>query len=240
MYIFAAVIEKERWYGGDVLPGVKTRLEAASGERCLVVPYQEFDLKVVEELRPRAIAMSGFGGHFEDRPVEWFLGMDEVLHQADLPMIGFCGSHQFIGFSFNKNLRRVKRLKDQPMRKLGPDEPLPRIASDIHEFYFANGFFPITRVRDDPLFRGLPKRMMMSCSHYCEIKRLPRDFELLASSGHCKIEAIRHRTRPVYGTQFHPEAFAEPFLHGRVLLENFARIVDRFWKQWGVEKRVGA
>jgi len=238
MYIFVAVIEKERWYEGEILSAVKTRLEAASGERCLAVPYQEFDLKAVRELRPRAVAMSGFGGHFEDRPVEWFLGMDEVLHHADLPMIGFCGSHQFIGFSFNKNLRRVKLLRDQPMRKLGPEEPLPRIAADIHEFYFANGFFPITRVRDDPLFRALPKRMMMSCSHYCEIKRLPRDFELLASSGHCKIEAMRHRTRPIYGTQFHPEAFAEPFLHGRVLLGNFARIVDRFWKQRGNEKRV--
>jgi len=238
MYVFVAVIEKERWYAGEVPSAVKLRLEAASGERCLVAPYQEFDLKVVQELRPRAIAMSGFGGHFQSRRVEWFLGMDEVLHHADLPMIGFCGSHQFIGFSFNRNLRKVKLLKDQPMRKLGAEENLPRIAGDIHEFFLASGFFPVTRVRNDPLFRGLPKRMMMSCSHYCEVKQLPREFELLATSGHCKIEAMRHRTRPIYGTQFHPEAFAEPFLHGRVLLENFARIVERFWERRGAEKPV--
>jgi len=236
MYVFVAVVEKDQWYAGGAYSDIKTRLEAASGERCLVAPYQEFDLKVVEDLRPRAIAMSGFGGHWEDRQVAWFLGMDEVLHHADLPIIGFCGSHQLIGFSFNKNLRKVKLLKDEPMRKLGPEEDLPRVATDIHEFYVASGFFPITRVANDPLFHGLPKRMMMNCSHYCEVKQLPPDFELLATSGHCKIEAMRHRSRPIYGTQFHPEAFREPFLHGRVLLENFARIVDRFWQQRGAEK----
>jgi GMP synthase (glutamine-hydrolysing) len=53
-------------------------------------------------------------------------------------------------------------------------------------------------------------------------------FVLLASGDHCRIEAMRHRTRPLYGTQFHPEACAEPFLHGKRLLANFAAIVDHF------------
>ena len=39
---------------------------------------------------------------------------------------------------------------------------------------------------------------------------------------------MRHRTRPLYGTQFHPEAYAEPFLHGKKLLASFAAIVDQF------------
>ena len=217
---------------------VKARLEQASGERCLIVPYQEFDMAVVTELRPRAIAMSGFGGHFQQRKVEWFLGMNEVLHQADLPILCFCGSHQVLGFCFNQDLTQTALLEDEPMRRIGPEEDLPRRARqspdvDLSAFFVADGFYPIWRVKDDPLFRGLPEVMTMRCAHYCEVKRLPPEFELLASSKHCAIEAMRHRQRPLYGTQFHPEAYEAPFFEGRTLLENFCQIVRDFWDTRG-------
>jgi GMP synthase-like glutamine amidotransferase len=233
MYIFVTVQDKEQYYSDGPAGRNKARLEKASGERCLIVPYREFDLKVVRDLKPRAVVMSGFGGHFQSRPVKWFLGMDEVLHTADLPMLCICGSHQVLGFSFNKNLRRVKQLRDEPVRKIKANEDFPRRAQgdpkyDLSEFYVAEGFFPITRIKPDPLFRGLPKRMIMRCSHYCEVKKLPSSFELLATSAHSRIEAMRHRSRPLYGTQFHPEAFEAPFFHGRRLLENFANIVRDF------------
>jgi GMP synthase-like glutamine amidotransferase len=229
MYLYIVVQEKESYYEHGPDSRVKVRLEEASGERCLVVPYQEFGMSVVEELRPRAIAMSGFGGHWESREVAWFHGMDDVLHHAEAPIIGFCGSHQLIGFAFNRNLRQVARLYDEPMRKLAPEEELPRQAGELGEFFVAEGFYPIRRVKDDPLFAGLPEVMTMRCWHYCEVKELPPDFELLATSGCCRIEAMRHKTRPVYGTQFHPEAYEAPFFDGRTLLRNFAQIVEEFW-----------
>ena len=95
--------------------------------------------------------------------------------------------------------------------------------------YLADGIFPIQQVRKDPLFKGLPKNLLMRCSHSCEVKKLPRDFELIASSAHCKIEGMRHKTKTLYGVQFHPEAFAAPYFHGRTLLENFADIVNDYW-----------
>jgi len=85
MYIYVTVQEKDTYYRDGPAGRVKARLEQASGERCLIVPYQEFDMAAVNRLNPRALAMSGFGGHFQSRQVEWFLGMDEVLHNADLP-----------------------------------------------------------------------------------------------------------------------------------------------------------
>jgi GMP synthase (glutamine-hydrolysing) len=30
-------------------------------------------------------------------------------------------------------------------------------------------------------------------------------FELLADSASCEVEAVKHRTKPFYGVQFHPE-----------------------------------
>ena len=62
----------------------------------MIVPYQEFDMALVQDLKLRAIVMSGFGGHFQSRKVEWFLGIDDVLHKADLPILCFCGSHQVL------------------------------------------------------------------------------------------------------------------------------------------------
>ena len=233
MYLYVVVQEKEKYYRDGCDSRVKVRLEEASGERCLVVPYQEFDLSVVQELRPRAVAMSGFGGHWESRKVEWFWGMDEVLHQADLPIICFCGSHQLLGFSFNRDLRQTPLLSDEPMGRLSPEDDRPRRGGDYSDYFVAEGFFPIRRTKDDPLFASLPETMLMRCWHYCEVKNLPPDFELLAGSGHCRIEAMRHRTRPLYGTQFHPEAYDAPFLDGRQVLRNFASIVAEFWARRG-------
>ena len=116
----------------------------------------------------------------EDRKVSWFLGMDEVFHKAEIPILCFCGSHQILGFSFNRDLKRVKRLKDEPMKKLGPGEDLPRQPVEDPRFFcrfMAAGFFPITRVKADPIFKGLPRTMIMRCSHYCEVKKLPKGFE---------------------------------------------------------------
>jgi GMP synthase-like glutamine amidotransferase len=119
------------------------------------------------------------------------------------------------------------------MRRLEPDEDLPRRPCtdsryDLSAYFVADGFYPIRQVAKDPLFHGLPQRMMMRCNHYCEVKRLPPGFKLLATSGHCRIEAMRHPDRPVYGVQFHPEAFDAPFLHGRTLLMNFAKLARSF------------
>jgi GMP synthase-like glutamine amidotransferase len=163
--------------------------------------------------------------------------MNEVMHQADVPMLCICGSHQLLAFAYNRDLTRTPRLYDEPIRKLAPDEDFPRQpllytpAEEIANYFVASGFFPIHKVQDDPLFAGLPNPMMMRCAHYCEVKQLPAGFELLASSKHSQIEAMRHATRPVYGVEFHPEKYEGPWLDGRKLLENFAEIVRQFWSR---------
>lgn len=235
MYIFVTVTEPGAYYDSGPDGQVKARLEQGSGERCLTVPYREFGLNVVRELRPRAIVMSGFGGHFEDRDVRHFHGMSDAMHEAEVPMLCICGSHQLLGFAFNRDLRKVRRLRDQPMRRLRPGEHWPRQPQGadprfvVWRHFHAQGFLPIRRLRPDPLFAGLPRTMILRCSHYCEVKRLPRGFVALAESDHCRIEAMRHAIRPLYGVQFHPEKYAEPFLDGRKLLANFAAIVNAFW-----------
>ena len=233
MYIYAQIVEKRDYYT-DTPPAdfgkVKLRLERATGDRCLIMPFEETNMKAVKELKPRAVIISGFGKKTETFEVSSFYGLDEIFHEADIPIFGFCGGLQVMGFSYNKNLRQTERLYAEPMRELDHTTGGPYHAHKPGVYTFsASGFYPIKRLKDDPLFKDLPETMIMRCSHHCEVKKLPDGFEVLAKSEHCAIEAMKHKDRPMYGTQFHPEAYEDPFFDGRKMLENFAEIVDDFW-----------
>lgn len=72
-----------------------------------------------------------------------------------------------------------------------------------------------------PLFDKLPTEVSMMQDH-CETISIPPGFELVASSDACVNECMQHLTKPIFGVQFHPEVSGN---HGRVLLENFTRVV---------------
>ena len=57
---------------------------------------------------------------------------------------------------------------------------------------------------ENPLFKGISNLVSM-VSHYDEVIDLPGDFKVFASSNTCQVQAMQHKTLPVYGIQFHPE-----------------------------------
>jgi len=74
-------------------------------------------------------------------------------------------------------------------------------------------------VRDSELFANTPLQMQVWMSHGDEVSGVSADFLPLAESRTCPIAAVRHRTRPVYGLQFHPEVTHTPL--GSLILGNF-------------------
>jgi GMP synthase (glutamine-hydrolysing) len=62
---------------------------------------------------------------------------------------------------------------------------------------------------------------MMLEAHYCEVRELPPGFTLLATNDNCRVQAMRHPERPLYGTQFHPEGYTDYYADGQQLLRNF-------------------
>ncbi len=56
-------------------------------------------------------------------------------------------------------------------------------------------------------------------SHGDQAKVLGEDFVPLAATPTCPLAAVRHKTRPVYGVQFHPEVTHTP--HGNEIFVNF-------------------
>ena len=60
-----------------------------------------------------------------------------------------------------------------------------------------------------------------------ERESLPADLEVLAvaTDDSTEVHAMRHRTHPVWGVQFHPESVLTP--DGKQLLRNFLGLVAR-------------
>jgi anthranilate/para-aminobenzoate synthase component II len=218
LFVSMSKAEQHAESGGGVK--FKLRFEELTGHPCLVVHYSMVSPEFMARYPVRAMFIGGFGYGWDQFDVKASLGLNDVVHGADLPILAACGGHQFLGFAFNKNLRRVKRLKDEPMRRLRPGEA--DVHPGYHPGYFTEiGCHHVRIVRRDALFKGLPRDIIVPEAHYCEVKRLPKDFVLLASNENCKIQAMRHRERPVYGTQFHAENWEEPYLHGRQIISNF-------------------
>jgi len=204
--------------------GVKIKLEKISGQPCLVQYYADVTLDLIRRLGVQAVVFSGFGTALQQHPLPSFAGVYELVRMGDLPMIGLCGGHQLIAELWAEhNDRKLTRVRNYVIRPLRRDEP--DLNPEYHPGLFKeSGFFPIHIVRRDPLFRHVPRQFMARENHRHEVKTLPRDFILLASSKDVRVQAYRHRTRPIYGTQFHPEGFIDRYPAGKTILENFFRI----------------
>jgi len=119
--------------------------------------------------------------------------VDEYLAKANFPVLGICAGHQYMARFFG-----------------GECAP-----AAVPEY----GKIEIEIIEHDGIFKDLPSRIIVWESHNDEVTVLPKDFILLASSSYCRIEAMRHREKPFFGLQFHPEV--EHTQYGMEIFKNF-------------------
>jgi anthranilate synthase component 2 len=116
----------------------------------------------------------------------------------NLPILGVCLGHQAIAQAFGGEVTRAKHLmhgKTSPVRHDG-----------------------------ESLFEGLPDPMVAARYHSLATPEasLPETLVATAWSEDGEVMALRHRTRPIFGVQFHPESIATE--GGHRLLANFLDI----------------
>ncbi len=227
LYIgFAQPDEWRHWAG--TYAGHAQKFETASHSGCIVLPFTLFTPQLIDRIAPRAVILSGFARSFQDYDISSFSPVCEWLKsdQNRTPTLALCGSHQLLGFLFNGEMDGKERLYDQPMRRLEPNEPITN--PDYHpEYFMEKGFYSLNLTdegKSDRLFAGFNTAPIVCESHYCEMKNLPQAFSLLASTVECRVQAIRHKHRPLYGFQFHPEDSTERFPDGITMLESFFQI----------------
>jgi GMP synthase (glutamine-hydrolysing) len=77
----------------------------------------------------------------------------------------------------------------------------------------------LTVLNHDDLFTGLPDQMSVWMSHGDQVQQLNGDFVPLAKTPSCPFAAVRHKKRPFWGVQFHPEVTHTP--RGQEMIRNF-------------------
>ena len=124
----------------------------------------------------------------------------EYLEKAGFPILGICAGHQFMARFFG-----------------GTVEP-----SEIPEF---GKIELVLLTANESLFEGVSKKSIVWESHNDEVIRLPKDFEILGESKNCKIQAMKHKKKQLYGLQFHPEV--EHTEYGEQIFKNFVKLCEK-------------
>jgi GMP synthase (glutamine-hydrolysing) len=82
----------------------------------------------------------------------------------------------------------------------------------------------------EKLFAGFPAQIDVWMSHGDQVDRLPEGFETIAGTETCPHAAIKHRSKPIYGIQFHPEVSHTAL--GGTLIHNFLYNVAGCQGRW--------
>jgi GMP synthase (glutamine-hydrolysing) len=88
----------------------------------------------------------------------------------------------------------------------------------------------LTVTTDDALVRGLPAETTVWMSHGDQVLELPPEFAALATTPTCPFAAARHKTRPFFGVQFHPEVTHTP--RGSQIFRNFIYDICKCTSSW--------
>ncbi len=113
-----------------------------------------------------------------------------------IPLMGVCLGHQSIAVAFGATVSNAKEL--------------------------FHGKSSMAEHNGEGIFKGLPNPMQVARYHSLSIvpSTVPDCLEVTATVGD-EIMAIRHKTMPVVGLQFHPESINTP--DGMKLIENFIK-----------------
>ena len=163
------------------------------------IDFAEPDLDIrVAESRPDLLILTGSGALLSKPETrKLFQPEMDLVRKTRIPILGICYGHQIIGSAFGA-----------PMRDLGQ---------------MFRGYENVRVVRDHPLFDSLPPDLVVAESHRQELTKIPDEFQLLAQSKTTKVEAMVHRSKPIYGVQFHPERSSDDHPHGRMIIQNLLK-----------------
>jgi GMP synthase (glutamine-hydrolysing) len=130
----------------------------------------------ISELAPRGIILSGGPASVYDAGAP---RCDPALFRLGIPVLGICYGMQLACDALGGRVGRAAS------REYG------RAVLDV--------------VEADGLFAGVAPRTEVWMSHGDQVDAVANDFVPLARTPTCPLAAVRHRTLPVFGLQFHPE-----------------------------------
>jgi GMP synthase (glutamine-hydrolysing) len=126
--------------------------------------------------------------------------------EVNLPMLGLCYGHQLLAQLTNGKVKPAA-CKEYGIAQVAVDKPVG-------------------------VLEGLSKEEKVWMSHGDTVYALPPDFEVLAHTNNCPVAAFRHKQKPIYGLQWHPEVIHTE--KGARMLHNFIFEVCKCEANWKV------
>ncbi|MBL90862.1 MAG: glutamine-hydrolyzing GMP synthase [Myxococcales bacterium] len=160
--------------------------------------------KKLQDMRPNAIILSGGPASLS---AEESPRPAESIWEQGVPVLGICYGMQSM------------------VEKCG-GRVLPH---DKREF----GHREIDISNENPLFKGMNAKQNVWMSHGDQVSEISDQFEVLAQSETCPVVAVKHREKPWYGVQFHPEVVHTQ--EGKALLANFLFNVADLPSDWRMD-----
>lgn len=161
------------------------------GQEIKVFRNDQVTLDEIKALNPDHIVISPGPGTPDDGGVS-----QEVLRELGptTPILGVCLGHQCIGAVYGGKVTRAPRLMHGKTSRV-----------------YHNG---------DGLFTGVPSPFNATRYHSLIVEEpLPDELKVTAFTRDGEVMAVRHKTHPVVGVQFHPESILTE--HGKRILQNF-------------------
>jgi para-aminobenzoate synthetase len=173
-------------------------LAAVSGEEPIVVHNDMVSWGALSRWDFDAIVLSPGPG----RPERWhdFGVCSDILRSSEIPVLGICLGHQGLGHMLSG------MVVSAPM--------------------VMHGRLSQVRHLDSGLFAGIPQDFSVVRYHSLAVTgSLGSEGRVTAWTDDGVVMGIEHRSRPLWGVQFHPESVATE--HGRALVENFYALARR-------------
>ncbi len=131
--------------------------------------------------------------------------------EVNLPILGLCYGHQL--------LAQITGSKVEP--------------ASCKEY----GIAQVTIDKPVGILEGLGEKEQVWMSHGDTVFAPPSEFEALAHTENCPVAAFRHKIKPIYGLQWHPEVIHTE--KGMRMLENFIFQVCKCQTNWQMEDLIG-
>ena len=161
-----------------------------------VVRNDVLTVEEVEALSPERIILSPGPGYPKDAGI----CEDVVRCLGDhIPILGVCLGHQAICEVYGATISHARCLMHGKQSE-------------------------VTVEPAEPLFTGLPEKVKVARYHSLVAAPdvLPDCLKVISRDERGEIMAVRHRTVPIYGVQFHPESILTP--QGTVIMKNFLNV----------------
>ncbi|MFT7589060.1 MAG: anthranilate synthase/aminodeoxychorismate synthase-like glutamine amidotransferase [Limisphaerales bacterium] len=160
-------------------------------QEVIVKQHDRITLDEIEEMAPDGIVLSPG----PRTPADAGIMMELIAHfHSTIPILGICLGHQAIGAFFGAKL--VKG------------------SAPVH------GKTALVRHQGDAIFKELPNPLQVMRYHSLVLSALENTpLEIIGQTPEKVIMAIKHRTLPILGVQFHPESILTP--QGLEMLSNW-------------------